>query len=347
MGNAFNSGSRRGRMGKIANPHDRFFKEVFSDKERAIDFLANFLPSELAELVDLASIKISKDSFIDEEFREAFSDLLYEVEFARSTGYIYILFEHKSHPERYTALQLLKYMTRIWDLHLRQSPKPELPIILPLVLYQGVEAWRFGSALRDIQDVQGADRLLPYTPDFRYLLCDLSAYSDEQIRGGVIFRAMTLAMKYALREDLQEKFFDIIELLATLADKRKGLECLELLFRYLAQASDKVTGEAFQEAAARIQEGDDIVPTLAEQWFQEGLEKGKLQGKLEGKQEGMLSAVRDVILEIIEARYGVASQRLVGKLNRIQSYEVLRMLHRQLNKCDEIVEFEKLVDRAL
>ncbi len=106
---------------KVANPHDRFFKEVFSRKNTAVDFLANHLPSEVLQTLDLGTMEIRKDSFIDEELRESFSDLLYEVKLADSRAYIYVLFEHKSFSDRFTAFQLLKYMIRIWELHLRQS----------------------------------------------------------------------------------------------------------------------------------------------------------------------------------------------------------------------------------
>ena len=106
---------------KIVNPHDKFFKDVLSNKETAVDFLANFLPADVLQLLNLGTAEIRKDSFVDEELKEFFSDLLYEVKLAGRTGYIYILFEHKSFPDRFTSFQILKYMVRIWELHrLRQ-----------------------------------------------------------------------------------------------------------------------------------------------------------------------------------------------------------------------------------
>ena len=63
----------------IANPHDRFFKDVFSRRETAQDFLQHYLPPDLRDQLDLASLEISKDSFIDAELQEHFSGLLYKV----------------------------------------------------------------------------------------------------------------------------------------------------------------------------------------------------------------------------------------------------------------------------
>jgi predicted transposase/invertase (TIGR01784 family) len=59
----------------IPNPHDRFFKQVFSQKQNALDFMIHYLPSEILSLVNLDSVEIAKDSFVDEELRESFSDI--------------------------------------------------------------------------------------------------------------------------------------------------------------------------------------------------------------------------------------------------------------------------------
>jgi predicted transposase/invertase (TIGR01784 family) len=333
-------------MGKIVNPHDKFFKEVYSDKERAVDFLESFLPEEVAVRLNLDSIEIRKDSFIDEELRESFSDILYEVELAGSCGYIYILFEHKSYPDRYTALQLLKYMVRIWELHLRQSANPELPLIIPLVLYQGVGAWKCGDRLRDLLSTNDA-ALLAYTPDYRFLLFDLSVIPDEQIRTGVIGKVMVMALKYAMRDELPEKLFEILGLLATVIDTQKGLQCLEALFRYLVQATDKLGREDFKQALARMPEGDAIMSTLAEQWFQEGLEKGIEKGIEKGVLDGRVSEAHEVIIELLEERFGPIPPALRGRLAQIRSHELLRTLRRRLSSCRGIEDFERMAEDAL
>jgi predicted transposase/invertase (TIGR01784 family) len=305
-------------------------------------------------VLDLDSIEITKDSFIDEDMRESFSDLLYKVQMAGYTGFVYILFEHKSFADRYTAFQLLKYMLRIWELHHRQSPKHELPAILPLVIYQGVGPWRLGVRFRDLLAPE-QEALFPYLPDYRFILYDLSHLSDEEIRGGIITRVMLLAMKHIFNNDLSGKLPEILSLLNDLADKKKGLECLETLFKYIVHATDKLTKEDFNNALSSIPEGEQIMPTLAQQWFQEGLQEGLQKGKQEGLQEGLqegeqqgrLFAAREMILELIEARFGMPPQSLAEKLRLIRSYEVLRLLRRQIENCRTTAEFEQLVEKAL
>jgi len=50
-------------MTEISNPHDRFFKDVLSRREAARDFVLHYLPAEVAKLLDVESLEVSKDSF--------------------------------------------------------------------------------------------------------------------------------------------------------------------------------------------------------------------------------------------------------------------------------------------
>jgi len=45
------------------NPHDKFFKEVFSHKDTAGDFLANYLPEPVLKLFDLDKDRDSQGEF--------------------------------------------------------------------------------------------------------------------------------------------------------------------------------------------------------------------------------------------------------------------------------------------
>jgi predicted transposase/invertase (TIGR01784 family) len=66
-------------MTSISNPHDKLFKQIWSDRETAPDFLANYLPQDISSLMDLKTLEICKDSFVDKHLKEHFSDLLYMV----------------------------------------------------------------------------------------------------------------------------------------------------------------------------------------------------------------------------------------------------------------------------
>jgi len=135
----------------VQSPHDIFVKNLLSNKANARDFFCNYLPVQLQAEVDMDSLEICKDSFVEKELRQYFSDLLYqftlsgESEEEKQPGYLYLLFEHKSTPEHRTAFQLLRYQVKVWELYFSQNKEArELPVIIPMVLYHGQEEWSIG-----------------------------------------------------------------------------------------------------------------------------------------------------------------------------------------------------------
>lgn len=51
----------------IKHPHDRFVKEILSNRENARDFFLQYLPAEVRSHVDLKTLEICKDTFIEKE----------------------------------------------------------------------------------------------------------------------------------------------------------------------------------------------------------------------------------------------------------------------------------------
>lgn len=97
-------------MELVNNPHDKMFKETFSDLDVVSDFLKHYIPKENLAIIDVESIVLLKDSFIQKELRDSYSDSLFSVKIAGEDGYLYFLFEHKSYRKNDIAFQLLGYM---------------------------------------------------------------------------------------------------------------------------------------------------------------------------------------------------------------------------------------------
>ncbi|MCD6294905.1 MAG: Rpn family recombination-promoting nuclease/putative transposase [Deltaproteobacteria bacterium] len=283
-------------MTVISNPHDRFFKETFSRMESARDFVLHYLPSEVTALLDLESLEATKDSFVGKDLMERFSDMLYCVNLRQGRqAYIYLLFEHKSSPEPLIHLHLLRYMVKIWEQGLKQGKTWPLPPILPIVVYHGKPKWKVSVDSHTL--FAPPDALKRYTPDFRYLLFDLSRYRDEEIKGVVILKVGLLLLKHIFSEDLGSRLPEILGLLSHLSDKDSGIEYLETILRYLASGTDRVSGDDIGKAVTGIIEGggENIMPTLAEQWIEQGVEKGLQEGIQRGLQEGIQRGIQEGI----------------------------------------------------
>ena len=50
---------------KVQNPHDKFFKKTFGDVAMAKDFLKNYLPQSIMDIIDVDTLEPQKDSFIN------------------------------------------------------------------------------------------------------------------------------------------------------------------------------------------------------------------------------------------------------------------------------------------
>ena len=268
-------------MQSAHQPHDHFFRATFGRTEVASGFAQHYLPEAIRAALDLSTLRPLKDSFIDAELREHSSDLLYEVTMREGgNAYVYLLFEHKSYPEPLTAFQVLRYMVRIWD-HLRQQrPGAAFPPIVPILLYHGASRWNAATHFANL--IEGMPALAPHIPDFEYVLCDLSTYSDAELVGGVMEQITLLTLKHVF--DTGEEWAAILprlmELLAVLTQARDGLDYIQIVLRYLASAAQTLQPTVLRAAVDQTfpEDGGTLMNTIAQEWIQQGLEQGREQG---------------------------------------------------------------------
>jgi len=318
-------------MSDLTNPHDKFFKDVFTRQEAAQDFLQHYLPAEVAALLDLPTLEIGKDSFIDPDLQEYFSDLLYKVALHNGQEtYIYVLFEHKSYPDPLIAFQLLKYMVRIWEQALKQE-ETLLPIF-PLVVYHGAKRWTVALELLALFEIP--DELKSFVPNYRYWLCDLSQYTDEEIKQAITLRAQLLVLKYILREGFGQRFVEMIELLRRLREQERGVEQVYTLLKYVARATDQVKPKDFIEVVEAIfaDTGEDPMPTIVEQWLE--------QGREEGREEGQREATLTLLRRYLATRFGVPVDHFDPALQPLD-LPTLTDLSEAAFEADNLTEFEK------
>ena len=327
-------------MEEVVNVHDKYFKDMFGKKDNARAFFSSYLPPEVLKHLDLESIEIVKESFIEKDLKEYFSDILYKVNLSEESAYIYLLFEHKSYSDRLTALQLLEYMVKIWRLHLKQNPLAEgLPIILPLVLYHGTQKWKHGTRLSSLLSGP-VESFMDYIPDFQFLLYDLSSYRDEDIRGMILLRVGLLVMKHIFSEDLPEVLVKVMELLAELSDKTRALEYIETIIRYVVNASEALSlkdlKKIIKESYFEKKEGE--LMTIAEQL--------RMEGHQSGLEKGHVEATRESVFDNLEVRFGVTPEDITQKLKSIDNLSVLRQLRKKAIVVKSLDEFREILNKS-
>ena len=100
----------------MKNVHDKLFKQMMSLKSEAIALASNFLPQDVIEEIDLDSFELSNVSFITEELKEYFADVIYTCNTKKNEEIkISFLLEHKSYFDPHLPLQLLNYLLQGYD----------------------------------------------------------------------------------------------------------------------------------------------------------------------------------------------------------------------------------------
>ena len=262
---------------EIDKPHDRFFKEVFGQPDIAVDFIANYLPAEVVAELDLSAPELVKDSFIDAGLQEHFSDLLYKVKLrgAAATAFIFFLFEHKSEPDKWVALQILRYLLEFWERE-KQAGAKTLPPIFPIVFYHGKSRWRVPVNFNALVDFHAHAYLKPFVPEYKYFLCDLSALEEPQMRGTAILQTAMLLMKNIRRKDLLANLQRFWGRLQTTSGERLT-SFLVSCVKYISAASRYLSAD---DAIATIRQEfpvneGAIMAVLAKDWIQQGVERGR------------------------------------------------------------------------
>jgi predicted transposase/invertase (TIGR01784 family) len=332
-------------MSEITNPHDKFFKETFGQIHIARDFLRHYLPAPVLAQLHLNQMQAEKETFIDPELREHFSDLLFSVprNDKRGLAFVYFLFEHKSFTDIWTSLQLLGYIVRFWEREVRQKAKTLSPVI-PLVIYHGKDKWKGSQQLSDLY--AGPEELKLYLPVFTYPVYDFSHLSDEEIQGETELQINLLILRHIFDGQLAEKLPEIFALYQVLENQEKALQSLATVLRYLTIAAERVTPEQMRQALEPVlrYEGDKLMSTLAQQWLEQGRQEGLQQGMQQGIQQGMQQTMHQNILELLDIRLQIPAQRFRGRVEQIDDLDVLRLLVRRAATVDDADEFEQALN---
>ncbi len=328
-------------MSELNQPHDRFFSKMFSRMDIAEDILRNHVPA-LAELIVPGTLEQIGEKLVDEELERFYSDLLLKAKlFSGNDAYIYLLLEHKSQPVPKVVFDVLGYMMQIWK-KIQEKNKP-LPFLYPIVIYHGKIPWNAAKNFAELVEIpHGMDIFIP---SFEYHLLDLSSIPDEEIKGTILSRVVMLLLKNIYADDFGERFISICGLLAELNEEKTALEFMRSVINYIANATDKITQDQVKEGIQKAlpEQGEYEMPTLAEQWKeegrQEGWQKGRQEGKQEGKQEGMLKGIQ-LALELKFGGEGLAFYRQIEQKASITNLDAIEEALRQ---NASIPDLEKLI----
>ncbi|MCB0116471.1 MAG: Rpn family recombination-promoting nuclease/putative transposase [Caldilineaceae bacterium] len=315
----------------VSNPHDHFFRQMFSDQAILADFIESYLPADIVDNVDLGSLDLQKESFIDEELQEHQSDLLCRMKQRNGEdAFLYLLLEHKSYSDRWVALQLLRYKSRIWEA-VRTKGETLSPIV-PVVLYHGQPPWTAPRHLHELAHTPASWR--PFVADFEYLLFDLARMGDANLVGRAPLLAALLALKHIFTAELEVQLVRIVRLLWGDANRQRALTYLEVIVRY-ATVSGKMDEDTVKKTLrSAVQQGEKTMSTWIDKYMEQGLQQGLQQGLRQG-------AYRQIML-MLRHRFGDIPTTLDTRL-KLLTVEQLESLTNIVLDAETLSEFQDAV----
>ena len=296
----------------MPSSHDLFVKGFLSNLTEAIDFFDSSLPKSITNLLELAKLELTKETFIDQDHKESRTDLLYKVPLKRETSiYIYLLFEHKSYYDPKIFTQLLDYISKIyrWQLENQEC----LMVVIPFVFYHGERGWDLGENFHDSFPVNSIpNEFLKFLPNFAIQLLELKSK-------GKAFQTRNLALRLYMRmiqiiRELPEEFkIHLKEIYTSLREETnfaKRIEILRNLLEYLNRARNDAEKYSEKEITQSIEEE-----------YMNVLDKIREEGKLEGELKGELNKALETARKMKERGYSDLEVRDITGLTKDQLRE--------------------------
>ncbi|UCM85393.1 MAG: Rpn family recombination-promoting nuclease/putative transposase [Rickettsia endosymbiont of Culicoides impunctatus] len=302
--------------------HDEIFRKSMENPIVAQEFLATHLPKDVMALIDSTSLKLEKDSFIESDLSETISDVLFSVKFNDQDGYIFLLLEHQSTVDKMMAFRLFKYIINICDLYLTTNPKAivnsgefgarsdgatpisnrratsdnvpnfssidykSLPLIYPLILYNGKK--KYNASLNIWNLFSHPDLARGFWINDCQLI-NVHDIPDEELKEKVWSGILLFFLKHIHERQLLKRWQEISHLLPKLSEITIGYDHIRNLLQYtltFIEQNDKIELEKILKNSLTKEKGEELMPSIAQVWKEEGIQIGLQDGIKIGEARG-------------------------------------------------------------
>lgn len=145
------------------NIHDKFIKELLSNKDIAEAFLQEYLPKKIVEVLDFKTMTYLNPSYLSKQLQASYSAMVWRISTLNNEAVkVCLLLEHKSYPDANVAFQMLEYIALGYQTQLKNKQRPEL--IVPVLYYHGQEKWQFKSVKQHFSQLPAHLQL--YVPSY-------------------------------------------------------------------------------------------------------------------------------------------------------------------------------------
>ena len=310
----------------MVGPHDSLFRDTFGKPEHAGPLLRALLPPALATAIEWDSLEPAPTPQVDAGLQSQQQDLLFTVRLGGRPALLYVLFEHKARPDRWTVLQVLAYVVGLWREQRRRRPAPRrLPPIVPVVVSFGRRRWRTATdltALLDLEVVPTEVRsaALDALPQFRIAPRDFAAMTPADVRAmGLSLLGLWTVAAQQFVAPVGHDDDAAVKAIAEWADVARqlllaptGQQAFATLSSYLLQTTrlGRRLGVVFEQH----------IGAKAMKKFESSYDRITRESRAEGRAEGKAEGRAEMILWLLGKRFGTVpaadAQRVRGGTER-------------------------------
>jgi len=285
--------------------HDTGYKELFSYPELVQQLIEGFAPTEIADIIDFTTLKLSNGNYITPLFEEKLEDLVWSVKInwqgKQQEAYLYLLLEFQSSVDHSMPIRLMHYVACFYDHLLKNkttTPRKGLPPVFPIVLYNGVQRWSAATNIYDMVTPEPPVFLQPYQPHLRYYLIDEGAYSDtELVEKQSSLSAVFSIEKASNRLDNLQQAVDRVVMHIKNDPNKKRLD--RIITRWLKRHLQRLDASVnLQQLNSLVEEQDMLSENLQRMIDNErmhGEQIGMQKGEIKGEKRGVEKTARNLI----------------------------------------------------
>ena len=319
-------------MNKTPTPHDHFFYQVMSQKNKAMAFFARYLPDKVLSKINLEDISLAESKHLSNQRGALYNDVLYKCKFDNKySGYLFAICEHQSTPNNQMPLRLLEYNAATIKQHLKQEGKDsqKFPVIVNIVLYHGSKPWNYSTAFVDYYENPSLGKefldMAPFTLVNIPILPTRELTQDKEL--GFCFMAFRCT-SYPDPYEAFERFAkeDVFrDYLHTLPEETRSLMAAYL---GLCTKGDERKMEDWAKLVSRNPQEEEIIMNntvqfIRQQSIQEGMQQGMQLGRQEGMQEGMQGKAWEIAKNLLYDLH--LDMSAVSKATGLSQSEIIKL----------------------
>ena len=301
----------------LGNPHDQFFKVIYSSPENALDIFKIILPKDFYNQCNWNTLKAEKRDWIGKQ-----ADLIFSVSLkknSKSKIKIVILLEHKSYYNKDLFKQILDYQNSIYQ----EDKSRDVLAALPILFYHGEKSYHWKTSFKEGYFGKDLSKIPVFVRE-NMINYNLIVFDTNNPKISRFFKDKKIKTRGALSAlqniwSLKKSVPEILELFALFSgfpEKQKknlliGLsnylnKARGISFDLLKKVEKRAIKEGILKKGGYMNFTEEIKKEAKLEGWQKGQKEGWQKGQKEGWQKGRQEERQQFVLKMLQKKTDIA-----------------------------------------